>query len=135
MGATPQFPNTPKNFGAKFTSADGTTAKALVTAGANGSIVEVMSIISDDTANMFVCLQLYDGSVGYDLNEVSVPDGSGTNGTDKAVNGLNIQDTPAFGNREDRSIYLASGWSLRAHMKSAVTAGKTVTVAGCYGDF
>lgn len=132
---SPIFPLTPKNFGATFVNADGTAYKALVTAGANGSIVDLLNIISDDTAAMNVVLSLFNGSTDYPLNEIPVPAGSGTNGSAKPINGLNPKDTPSLGNREDRSIYLQSGWSLRAKMKVAVTAAKTVTVAGGYGDY
>lgn len=135
MATNPIFPGTPKNFGVTFVNADSTTAKTLITAGASGSIVDILNIISDDTSDRIVVLQLYNGSTGYDLNEIPVVDGAGTNGTDLAVNGLSAAYTPALGNREDRAIYLQTGWSLRAHMKVAVTAAKIVTIAGCYGDF
>lgn len=131
----PIFPSVPKNFGASFVNADGTAYKALVTAGANGSIIDLLNIISDDTVARNLILSLYNGTTDFPLNEIPVPIGAGTDGATKPVNGLNPKDTPSLGNREDRSIYLQTGWSLRGKMKVAVTAAKTVTVAGAYGDY
>lgn len=131
----PIFPLTPKNFGATFVNADGTTAKTLVTAGANGSIIDFISVISDDTADRGLVLELYNGVTAYGLGDTKIVDGAGTNGVDKAINALDVAYNPGLGNRDDRSIVLGSGWSLRARMTSAVTAAKTVTVTGSYGDY
>src|SRR5690349_1231824 len=77
------------SFGAfPFVNATGTTVSTVKAAGANDSIVKSLIITSDDSSPMDVSIILYDGSNSRILDTINVPAGSGTNGTDPAVDAL-----------------------------------------------
>lgn len=137
MSANPTLISTVRNLAIKLQNADGTSFKSLAIAPpAAGSRVHALHITSDDTADQTLQLCVTISGVDYVLGEISVPDGSGTNGTDAAVKGLNPTKIPALQN--DGISYwldLATGSELKIKSKTAVTAAKTIYVLAEVGDF
>ena len=131
----PIFPLTPKSFGITFVNADGTSYKDVFTAGSNGAILDLLNIASTDTSARDIFLAISDGVTTYEFGIIRVAITAGTDGVTPAANGLDIAFIKSLGNREDRSIVLQSGWKLRARPTVAVTAAKTVTITGSYGDY
>jgi hypothetical protein len=116
-----------------FVNADGTTPKALLTAGANGTKVLSIGVVSDDTVDRYLQLFLYDGATAYIAGTKLIPDLSGTNGTDPAIDLLDTLMLPWLDS--DGEFFLPSGWSIRVAPTVAITAAKTMTVVGYAADY
>jgi hypothetical protein len=129
MTHQPVFPQTPNTAALDIENGDGTTVQTLLTAGSNGAKVASVSAISDDTADKTLTLYVNDALLG----EVLVLDGSGTNGTDKAVSVLNATDLPWL--PDDLAITLKAGDILKIGVKVAVTAAKKIQLCAFYGDY
>ena len=118
---------------ATITNADGTGEKTLVTAGANGTRIDVVSITSTDTAAVMLKVLVHDGTTSYAVGEIAVPAGAGTNGSALAVKGLSLAFLPWLD--ASGSLFLRTGWSLRVAAKAAITSTKTVTLVAFSGDY
>jgi hypothetical protein len=136
MSANPNYPSTPKNPVAQIQNSDATAFVTLYTAPATGAKIEGLSITSDDTADVVLQLAVTISAVDYVIGEITIPDGSGTNGTDKAVNGLNVTNLPWLPtDGVNRYLHLASGSALRVRANTTVTAGKKVQLVAQAGDY
>lgn len=133
MGANPIFPESIQNHTLEIDNADGTTTQSLVAAGTNGTRVNSISVSSTDTADAALFLYHYDGAADFYLGKVTIPDGSGFNGTVKAVSLLNQSDFPFLG--DDLSYFLENGHSLRVAVESALTTAKVLNLVAICGDY
>ena len=129
----PIFPLVVQTSAATITNADGTGEKTLVTAGANGTRIDVVSITSTDTAAVMLTVLVHDGTTSYAVGEIAVPAGAGTNGSALAVKGLSLAFLPWLD--ASGSLFLKAGWSLRVAAKAAITSTKTVTLVAFSGDY
>jgi hypothetical protein len=113
-----------------FVNADGTTAKSLYTAGANGSIVVSISACSSDTSAVNMQVFANNGSTNYLIGTVNIPASSGANGTANSVALLNTTAMPhaKLDSSGNPTIQLPSGWSLQVAPLANVTSAKTVYV-------
>ena len=135
MAATASFIAAPKNPAAQFANADGTNFKGLITGGTLGSRVESLICATTDQTNAsIVQLALQVGGVDFVIGEVTVPPGSGTNGSTKTVALLNSIDIPGL-NTDTGALFLASGVTLRARPKAAVAGANTLQIVGVAGDY
>jgi hypothetical protein len=137
MTATPVFPQTLKNAVQSFANADGTTAKTVATGAANGSKIESLIVESTDTAARDIQVIINISSTAYQLTQISIPAGSGSNNSTPCVDVLKHAQFPglasdALGNKY---IYLANGNTLQIAMATTVTAGKQINVFAQGGDF
>lgn len=137
MAATASFIATPKTPVLAFANADGTTFKTLATGGALGTRIDSVAASNGDAANAYVLqLAIQISGVDYVLGEVTVPVGAGTNGTAKSVSVLNPADIPALSHSESGALWLASGVSLRARVKTAVAGSSLLHLVGiAAGDY
>jgi hypothetical protein len=137
MSAQPTLISTIRNPAIRLQNADGTTFKSLnVAAPAAGTRVKALHIASDDTAAQVLQLAVTISGVDYVLGEISVPAGSGTDGTNNAVNGFNATKMPALQTDGiSRWLDLATGSDLKFRSKTAVTAAKTIYIFAEVGDF
>lgn len=129
--------STVRNVGIVLQNADGTSFKSIgVAPPTDGSRVKALHITSDDTAAQVLQFCVTIGGVDYILGEISVPAGSGTNGSAVAVSGLNATQMPAL-QTDGISVWLdlANGSNLKVKSKTAVTAAKTINVLAEVGDF
>jgi hypothetical protein len=133
MANRPIYPGTIKNSGLDIENADSTGLQTLLTAGTDGSRINMISAVSDDTAEMIVDLYINDGATDFLIGSVTVPTLSGTDGSTPAVSLLNATDLPYLG--EDLSLFLEGGFLLKAAVQVAVTAAKKVTLVATYGDY
>lgn len=123
----PIFLNTVSGSNVSIANGDGTTQKNALVAGADGAAVTNLSATSDDTSDKTIVLQINDGSTSIVIGEVVVPDGSGTNGVDPAVNLLDAVALPGV-LQADGSLILGAGCTLTLGAKVAVTAAKTINI-------
>jgi hypothetical protein len=133
MANRPIYPGTIKNAGLLIEPADTTTLQTLVTAGSDGARVNMISAVSDDTAEMIVDLYINDGADDFLIGSVTVPTLSGTDGSTPAVSLLNSTDLPYLG--DDLSLFLEGDFILKAAVQDTVTTDKTVTLVATYGDY
>jgi hypothetical protein len=134
MAASPAFIATPKNPAVAFANADGTTFKTLMTPGASGSRLDTLIASSTDTVSNVMQLAVTKSAVDYVLGEVTIPANAGTNGVVKSVAVLNATDLPGLAYTENGSLYLESGVTLKARMKTAVAGAFGVQLLGVGGD-
>lgn len=140
----PKFANALLNGGAKLENATGactvgsnTNTVTVVTAGANGAIIDSARILSTDSAARNVVLQVWDGVNARPLNTTNVPANSGTNGTAAVVDPLSGNNAAfaAINNQGKRYIRLKAGESIIAGVLVAVTAATAIWVAVSGADF
>jgi len=130
MAAAPSFIGTPKTWAGSVSTAntnrDGTgTIATIVTAGASGSKVEEVIIKADgDPADGIVVIYLHDGSTYFVYDEYDMGNPAAGSATVVAYRE----------NRYYSDLVLPSGWTLRASITAAPTAG-TVKVICHGGDF
>lgn len=135
MATSPVFVATPRTPAASIVNADGTSFKTVFTAGTLGSRIDTLIATNTDTVNASIIqLALQKSGVDYVIGEISVPIGSGTNGSAKSVALLNTTDIPGLAYTENGSIFIESGVSLRARVKSSVSGSNAVQIVGVAGD-
>lgn len=135
MSATAMFIGSVRSPVLSIANADATSFKSLMAAGASGSRLDLLSITNSDASNAYVVqLAVQISGVDYVIGEVSVPAGSGTNGTAKAVNALNSTDLPQLSNTLN-VLFLATGATLRAKSKTTVSGANTLHFVGAGGDY
>ena len=120
-----------------FVNADSTTAKTLLTAGANGTVVRGIFGTTNDTSANNVAVSINDGSTTFLLGTVRLATLSGTDG---AVNGVDLLNTTAMPGLEldgagNAVLYLKAGYTLKVAPLVAVTAAKTLTLFAMGRDF
>lgn len=114
-------------------NASGTTVQQIFTATADGGAVTELTAVSDDTSIVIITIGINDGSTSFPIGEVSIPAGAGTDGTTPAKNLLDATVIPILD--ADGSIILQAAYVLEVNAKVAVTATKTVNIAGVAGNY
>ena len=128
----PIFQTEPSTPGLTIVNADSTTLKTLVTAGADGALVDNISVVSNDTSAVDLVVVITVGAVDYNIGEVEIPIGAGT-GTTVSHNLLNTTDMPFL--QQNGSLPLQASAILKVGAKVAVTAAKTVYVVAYGGQY
>lgn len=125
-----------------FVAVDATTLKTIVTAGTNGTKVELLSVTSTDTAAKDIQLWINDGTTSALLGTASIIATSGFINSAPAIslfNALNTSGQPlimsTFDSNGNKYLYLKTGWSLKVGTTANVTAAKTIYVTAQYTDF
>lgn len=129
----PPFPQTIQNYAVDFVNADGTTMQALVAGATEGTRVDTIVATTDEVVANVLNIELYDGATAYRIGQVAIPAGAGTDGTTKAISVLNDIELPFL--KEDLSILVENGWSLRVAPNTAVGSGDTLNVVAIAGDY
>lgn len=125
---SPIFPLTPKTNPVTVVNADGTTKKTLLTAGTNGTKIDAIKVVSDDTATVTLSFYLTKGGTDYLIGTVAVTAGTGiTAGTSPAEALEYLNDGYA--------LALEAGVIVKVAASASVTSGKTVTIVAHAGDF
>lgn len=130
----PIFLNTVATANVSIANADGTTDQDIFTAGADGGAVTNLSATTTDTSAVIAVLKVNDGSTDIVIGEVSVPAGSGTDGSSPTVNLLSATALPGV-LQADGSLALGANAILSVAAKSAVTAAKTFDVMAVGGSY
>ena len=125
--ANTQIANTIEN-------ADGATAKDVVNGATDGSLIQDINAVSDDTAAVSAEVYLYDGATARLLGTVAIPAGAGTVAGTPAVSLLDVSVMPGLNKRDDGALFIASGQKLQVAATAAVTSGKTVTLTALGGN-
>lgn len=118
----PIFALAPVVSGTSVVNADGTAEQTVFTAGAEGAIVERVSVAATSSVAEEFNVIINDGATSFLVGTVDVPINSGNSGTIAAVSLLNTTDMPWI--RTDGSIVLGASDTLRVAATTAVTDGK-----------
>jgi hypothetical protein len=130
VSAAPAFAATPHNAAASVSTAntnrDGTgTIATIFTAGSSGSKIEEITIKADgDPADSSVVFYLYDGTNYHVVDEWDIGNPAAGSATVASY-----RETRTYEN-----LIIQSGWSLRASITAALTAG-VIQVHAFGGDF
>lgn len=111
-----------------FTSADTTTKKTLLTAGADGVRIDSIMCSTDDTAAVNLAFYISISSVDYYIGNVNVPLGSGYT-TVARVDAMATL-APILG-----YLTLPASALLKCNCVAAMTAAKTTSVVPMGGDY
>lgn len=134
MATTPIFPGSIRNAAIEIDDADTTTLQDLLVAGSGGTRINSISATTDDdTAVVDLILYYHDGTDDFKIGQVSIPIGSGTDGTNPAISVLNQTDLPFLG--DDLSYYISDGSKLRVSLVSTITATKVLHLVAICGDY
>ena len=117
-----------------FDAADTTDIKDIVEGATDGTIIQDLIAVSDDTSAVELKIWLYDGSAAWQIGQVNVPIGAGTNVDTPSVSLLNVTNIPSLDKRDDGMLFLADGQKLQVSAAAAVTADKLVTVVALGGN-
>lgn len=133
MSNRPIFPDAIKNAALDIENGDGNSEQDLLTAGSNGSRINSISAISDDTNAVVLEFFYNDLTTSFLIGSVSIPTLSGTDGSAPTMSILNADDMPFLG--DDLALYLEGSNKITVAAKAAVTAAKKVTLVATYGDY
>lgn len=123
-----------KAWALELDNGDGTTAAVLVSAGSNGSLIETIAVTSTDTAAVELDLYINNGTSDFAVGSATIPIGAGTDGgTTAAVDLLQQTDLPWV--RDDLTLALEAGHSLKIGAHAAITATYAVHVVAFGGDY
>lgn len=124
---------------ANWTNSDpANTAKTVLTAGPNDTVVKCIQAMSTETANARVLdVLINDGSADQWLGAINVPVNSGFNGTVTAVDLLNPQILPGlpYDANGKRVLPLKANHSVKVRNQSQLASGKEITVIAIAEDY
>lgn len=135
--STPIFPQLVQSPAVQILPADTTTLKTLITAGADGTIVNELLVTSTDTTARDLAVYVTISAVDYLIGTISIPANSGfTN----AVPSVGFFDSANLSflqtdNNGHRYLMLQSGAVLKVKTLTTVTAAKVIQVVAQCGNF
>jgi hypothetical protein len=130
MATSPNYPSDVKGINTNIVNSNSTNWVTLYdnSAGTTAARVEALNLCSDDTATVNIQIGVEVSSTQYLVGTAQAVTLSGTNGTARLVNALNI-----VGNVSPdaiKVIYIPAGAKLMAKSLVAVTSTKTVSLTG-----
>jgi len=131
------FTQNTNNARATIVNADGTTAKSLISAGADDTKITGIALTTDDSAAVNVQIIYNDGTNDTVLGIVNVPLTSRFAASKPGVNGLNTTDLPHLpkDSAGNPFIMLKNGHSLKVAALATVTSAKTLYAVAFGEDF
>lgn len=130
-------PQTPKLGLATVAAADTTTAKTVVTAGANGSKVTSLMLAGNDTAAKDIQWGVTRSATFYPYGTITVPITAGTIAATPGVDAFASATSPGLPLDSDGQPYLLleSGDTLDIKALVTLTAAKTIYAKSTFGNF
>jgi len=134
MTSTPMFAQTIANGYTKIVTADSTNYKTLLTAGANGSLVDLITVTSTDTSSRDLQFCITISGTDYIFCTVSV---SANSGNTSSVGLVSIFDSPRLGltlglplldSNGNKLLRLGNGEVLKVKAVATVTAAREISV-------
>ena len=133
MADSPIFQAAPKTDHVIVADTDTTLNKALVTAGANGALVDSVAVTSTDTSVAIVDVYVKEGATSYQIGQISVQAGAGTNGVTLSQNLLDVVALPFL--QTEGGLVLGAGAILEVAANATLTAGKKIEFTAFGGDY
>lgn len=117
MNTSAPFPDGVEQAILLIENGDGTGAQDLVTGDADGTKIDQLFATTDDTADVELYILVTDGTATQYIGRVTVPDGSGYNGTDGIFDILDELGLSAIWLKD-------ADWKIQVAAQTAVTAAK-----------
>jgi uncharacterized protein YjiK len=135
--ATPIFPQLIKSPAVQILPADTTTLKTLVTAGADGTIVNELLISSTDTSARDLAVYVTISAVDYLIGTVSIPANAGNSNSIPSVGFFDSANLTFLqtDNNGHKFLMLETGAVLKVKTLTTVTAAKAIQVVAQAGNF
>lgn len=135
--STPIFPQVITNAAVQILPADTTTLKTLITAHADGTIVNRIFVSSIDTSAKDLAFYVTIASVDYLIGTLSIPANSGFTNAVPMVSVFNSAQFPGMllDNNGNKVLFLGSGSVLKCKTLTTVTTAKAINVFAQTGDF
>jgi len=114
-------------------NATGTALQTILTAGTDGGALTELTATSTDTAVIIVELHINNGTISSKIGEVSIPAGSGTNGTLPAIDLLAAATLPIV--NSDGAVILQGTFLFQVNAKVAITAATELHITGVGGNY
>lgn len=127
MASTPEYLGARNSTCTIITDGDGTTAKTVFTAGANGARVHLISASTDDTTPTLQ-LSKNDGTTSCIVATFELPTNAGRTNGAPAVDLLDPAVIPSIPADPGQFLTLGSNDTLEIAMSTALASGKTVHV-------
>lgn len=134
MASTPEYLGAKNSQCTVFENADGTTAKTIFSAGANGARVHLVSASTDDATPSLRLLK-HDGTTACILATFQLPTNSGRTAGAPAVDLLDPAVIPSIPADPGRFLTLGAGETLQAEMVTALTVAKTIHIVADGVDY
>jgi hypothetical protein len=135
--STPIFVQVIQTYAVQILNATGTGKVVIATAGANGSLIDMLGVTNTDTLAYTMQLYINDGTTDHLIGTVNIPLSSGNTTAAPTVDLLRQIQLPnlefdAVGNR---CLKLKANYILKAALTGTITAAKTIDIVGSGGDF
>lgn len=129
----PIFAKNPRVDVIEIAPADTTTLQTLFVAGTEGSTINNISVTSSDTSDILLHIRYNDGTGDRVLGKVTVPAGSGNNGT---LPTLNLLATTALAQltQADGSLPVGISDTIKVNCQATMATG-ILTVIASGGDY
>jgi len=132
------YPQTIQSWAVQILPADTTTLKTLVTAGANGSIVDSINVSNTDSAVAYT-LQVFvnDGTTSHLLGSVNIPLSAGNTTAAPGIDILRSGQLPGVpvDSNGNYIIVLKGTYTLKVAVTVTVTAAKVVDCVAMGADY
>lgn len=137
MAAQPSFPANPVTCFARIQNSDGTNLVTVLTAGGSGTIIEKLSIATDETVSRDIQFWVTISSVDYWLFTVQATTLAGTTSSNPSLDVLGNANAmfwkyDAHGNKV---LFLPNGAVLKAKAAATLTSAKIVYISGMASDY
>ncbi|MFI5159581.1 MAG: hypothetical protein ACHQF4_11990 [Sphingobacteriales bacterium] len=120
-----------------FSSTDGIAAKQIYAPDDPASRINFLAISSTSATQQYLVLQINNGTTIAPLGTITVPSGSGTNGSVQIVSGLNRGNLPWIQIDSDGNPFIDLNLNMNIEMRllSALASGETITVTTSGGSY
>lgn len=137
LSSTPAFPQKIQGWAVQLTNAIGTTITTLMSAGANGSIIESINCSLTDTTANGLQVYLNDGTTNHLLGTVTIPISSGNVAGTAAVDILRAGMLPGVpvDSNGNYTLFVPSGFSVKVAATAAPAATKVLDVVAMGADY
>lgn len=130
----PIFQKNPSLSGVILNNASGTTLSTLFNAGSEGALIDNISATNTSTTiDTVITLTFNDGTTDFDIGEVNVPAGSGTDGATPATNLLDETQLPYL--QAGGGLPLGANQLLKVNAKVTIAGSDTIDIVAYGGDY
>jgi hypothetical protein len=120
-----------------FSNADGTNAKQIYAPDDPASRINFLAISSTSAVQQYLILQINNGTTIAPLGTITVPSGSGTNGSVQIVSGLNRGNLTWIQIDSDGNPFIDLNLNMNLEMRllTALSPGEIITVTTAGGSY
>ncbi len=119
--------------GVILSDANTTVAAKVIEGAADGSVVQSLNCVNDTSDVRSVNVIFNNGTTDIILGQVAIPANAGSSAT-PAIDLLNTTDIPSLAKRDDGSVLLFDGQSLKVAVTATLAAAQTLHIVPLGGN-